>query len=244
MQSTDHFSYDEYDRLTRAYVNEQGAVDYAGLKKELAALKDFIEQLAAASPENKPEWFPNEDERKRYYLTAYNAYILFYAAAAYPDRHGLWSKLGWFKNKDIILGGRNLTLNDLEHNIIRKEFLDPRIYFALNCGAKSCPALKAGVIAQNATESELEEAARRFINDPANVRFDESSLTLFLSRIFDWFEGDFLNYLRVNRGVAGPHVAQYVALYLGGSSAQTLANIPPTALTINYLDYDKGLNEQ
>jgi hypothetical protein len=73
MQSTDHFSYDEYDRLTRAYVDQRGDVNYSGLKKDLAALKDFIDQLADLSPENKPEWFPGEDERKRYYLTAYNA---------------------------------------------------------------------------------------------------------------------------------------------------------------------------
>jgi uncharacterized protein DUF547 len=244
MNSTDHFSYDEYDRLTRAYANEQGGVNYAGLKKEIAALKDFIEQLGAASPENKPEWFPNENERKRYYLTAYNAYILFYAASAYPDRHALWSRLGLFKNKDIVLGGRKLTLNDLEHNIIRKEFMDPRIHFALNCGARSCPPLKAGVIAQNATDNELEQAARRFINDPGNVRFDESNLTLYLSKIFDWFAVDFLNYLRVKRGLTNPHVGQYVALYLTGSSAQILSNTPAIDLTIKYLDYDKELNEQ
>src|SRR5687767_9588255 len=199
MKSAVNFSYDEYDRLTRAYVNEQGAVNYEGLKKEIAALEEFIEQLGAASPENKPDWFATEDERKRYYLTAYNAFILFYASAAYPDRHALWSRLGLFKNKDIILGGRKLTLNDLEHNIIRKQFLDPRIHFALNCGARSCPPLKAGVIAQDATEHELEEAALRFINDPGNVRFDESTLTLYLSKIFDWFAVDFLNYLRVKR---------------------------------------------
>lgn len=244
MQSAHRFSYDEYDRLTRSYVDGRGAVNYDGLKKEIAALKDFIDELAAASPENKPEWFPNEDERKRYYLTAYNAYIVFYAVSAYPDKHALWSRLGLFKNKYIILGGRKLTLNELEHNIIRKEFCDPRIHFALNCGARGCPPLKAGVMAQNATENELEEAARRFINDPANVRFDESSLTLYLSKIFDWFEGDFLNYLRVKRGLAEPHVAGYVALYLDGSSARALANAPAVALTIKYLDYDKGLNEQ
>ncbi len=244
MSSTDYVSYDVYDRLTRAYVDQQGGVNYAGLKKELAALRDFIDQLAAVSPENKPEWFRNEDERKRYYLTAYNAYILFYAVSAYPDKHALWSRLGLFKNKDIVLGGRTLTLNDLEHNIIRREFLDPRIHFALNCGARSCPPLKAGVIAQNATEDELEEAARRFINDPANVRFDETSLTLHLSKIFDWFESDFLNYLRVKRGLAAPHVAGYVALYLEGSSPRALANAPVGALTIKYFDYDRGLNEQ
>ena len=104
--------------------------------------------------------------------------------------------------------------------------------------------MKAGVIAQNATDNELEEAARRFINDPGNVRFDESSLTLYLSKIFDWFAVDFLNYLRVKRGLANPHVAQYVALYLMGPSAQILAKAPAVDLTIKYLDYDKELNEQ
>jgi hypothetical protein len=242
MQTTDHFAYDEYDRLTRTYCNEQGAVNYAGLKGEIAALKGFIDQLAAVSPENKPEWFPNEDECKRYYLTAYNAYILFYAVSAYPDRHALWSRLGLFKNKDITLGGRELTLNDLEHNIIRKKFLDPRIHFALNCGARSCPSLKAGVIAENATEDELEEAARRFINDPANVRFDETSLTLHLSKIFQWFESDFLNYLRAKRGLVDPHIAQYVGRYFTGPGGQSLAKAQ--GLTIKYLDYDKRLNEE
>jgi hypothetical protein len=244
MEPTDHFYYDEYDRLTRVYSNEHDGVNYSGLKNEITALKDFIDQLAAASPENKPEWFPDEDERKRYYLTAYNAYILFYAVSAYPDRHGLWSRLGLFKDKDIVLGGRKMTLNDLEHNIIRKNFFDPRIHFALNCGARSCPPLKAGVIPEGATDEELEGAARRFINDPANVRFEGSSLTLYLSKIFDWFEGDFLSYLRVKQGLAHPHVAQYVGLYLAGPSARALARVPVTALTIRYLDYDKGLNEE
>src|SRR5215212_10810496 len=137
------FSYSDYDRVVSKYVDRKGRVDYAGLKKDLAALKGFTDQLAASSPENKPELFATEDDRKRYYLTAYNAYVLFHAASAYPDRHALWARLGWFKNKGIVLGGRKLTLNDLEHDIIRKKFLDPRIHFYLNCGANSCPPLKA-----------------------------------------------------------------------------------------------------
>ena len=76
----------------------------------MAALQDFIDQLAAASPENKPEWFPNEDERKRYYLTAYNAYILFYAVSAYPDRHGLWSRLGCSETRTSYLAGASWRL--------------------------------------------------------------------------------------------------------------------------------------
>src|ERR1041384_2122536 len=91
------FSYGEYDRLVAKYVDARGRVNYAGLKKELAALQAFLDQLATASPESKPELFANDDESKRYYLTAYNAYVLFYAAKAYPDKNALWAKLGWFK---------------------------------------------------------------------------------------------------------------------------------------------------
>ena len=238
------FSYAEYDRVVGKYVDQRGRVNYAGLKKEITALKGFTDRLAAASPENKPELFATEDERKRYYLTAYNAYILFYAASAYPDKHALWARLGWFKNKDIVLGGRKLTLNDLEHNIIRKKFLDPRIHFYLNCGANSCPPLKAKAIAENATEAELEESARSFINDASNVRFDAVSRTLYLSKIFDWYEGDFLDYLKARRGLDRPHIAQYIALYATGANAEALARVPAAQIKVKYLDYDKGLNDQ
>src|SRR5215216_6908736 len=232
------FSYADYDRLVSKYVDQRGRVNYAGVKKELAVLKGFTDQLAATSPENKPELFSGEDERKRYYLTAYNAYVLFYAASAYPEKHALWARLGWFKNKDIVLGGRRLTLNDLEHNIIRKKFLDPRIHFYLNCGANSCPPLKAKAIAENATEAELEESARSFINDPANLRIDGASRTLYLSKIFDWYEDDFINFLKAKRGLDRPHISQYIALYATGANAQALARIPAAQIKVKYLDYD------
>jgi hypothetical protein len=238
------FSYEEYDRLTRAYVDGKGRVDYPGLKKELPSLKSFIDQMAAASPENKPEWLPTDDDRKRYYLTAYNALVLFFAASAYPDRHALWARLGYFRNKDIVLGGRKLTLNELEHKIIRKQFLDPRIHFYINCGAKGCPALQRGAIAQNATEAELEQAARRFINDPMNVRFDANTHTLYLSKIFDWFSQDFIGYLRARRGLEHPYISQYVSFYLQGSAATALTKTPPEQIKVKYLEYDKDLNDR
>jgi hypothetical protein len=238
------FSYSDYDRVVSKYVDQRGRVNYAGLKKDMAALKAFTDQLASSSPENKPELFATEDDRKRYYLTAYNAYVLFHAASAYPDKHALWARLGWFKNKSIVLGGRKLTLNDLEHNIIRKKFLDPRIHFYLNCGANSCPPLKAKAIAENATEAEMEEAARSFINDSSNVRFDSASRTLYLSKIFDWYEDDFINYLRAKRGLDRPHISQYIALYLTGPGSEALVHISASEIKVKHLDYDKGLNEQ
>ena len=240
----DGFSYQTYDRLTRAYVNDQGGVNYSGLKAEMAALSGFIDQLAAVSPENRPDFFKTEDDRKRYYLTAYNALVLFFAASAFPDRHALWARLGYFRNKKIVLGGRKLTLNELEHRIIRKQFLDPRIHFYINCGAKGCPLLKPGAIPQNTTDAELDQAASRFINDPAKVRFDAQTGTLYLSKIFDWFSEDFIRYLRVARALAHPHISQYIRLYLSGTPAEALSLVLPEQVKIKYLDYDKDLNDQ
>jgi hypothetical protein len=242
MEST--FSYDAYDRLTRAYVDERGLVDYAGLKNELGELRAFVERLAAVSPESAPDMFASSDDRKRYYLTAYNALVLFFAAEAYPSKHALWGRLGFFKDKDIVLGGRELTLNELEHGVIRKQFLDPRIHFYLNCGAASCPPLQARAIADGATEDELEHATRRFVNDPSNVRVDAANRTLYLSKVFEWYEEDFLRDLKVNRGLEAPHIADYLRRYLDEPAASELAGVDNGKIRISYLSYDKDLNEQ
>ncbi len=237
------FSYEGYDKVVRTYVNDKGRVNYADLKANLAELQKFIDQIAAVGPENKPELFASDDEKKRYYLTAYNAWVLYLAAKAYPDKHYLWSRIGFFKNKDITLGGKEISLNHLEHNIIRKQFLDPRIHFFLNCGAVSCPPLK-GAIAQNATDAELEKAATQFINDTANVKYDAATKTLYLSKIFDWFEGDFLNYLKARRGLDKPHIAEYIRIYLKGEAGKQLAAVSVEQIKVKHLSYDKDLNVQ
>ena len=235
--------YREYDRLTRTYVNEAGRVDYAGLKRELPALKSFVDQLAATSPDNRPELFADAGERLRYYLTAYNAWVLYIAASEFPSQTSLW-RFGLFRNRAIKLGGRDTTLEYLEHEIIRKRFRDPRIHFYINCAAVSCPPLERGVIAAGQTEAALERAARRFVNDPAYVRFDASARRLYLSKIFDWFEADFLDFLRTGRRIEHPHIAQYLLIYLDGPARDALAGTPPGALKVSYSSYDKSLNEQ
>ncbi|MCL4523233.1 MAG: DUF547 domain-containing protein [Acidobacteria bacterium] len=242
--AAEQFSFDEFDRITRAYVNERGLVNYAGLKQELQALRVFVDRLAAYGPDNKPDWFPTAESRKRYFLMAYNANVLYIAASAYPDKHSLWSWIGLFKSHEIVLGGRRLSLNVLEHEILRKEFRDPRIHFYINCAARSCPALARGAIPPGETDAALERAVRRFLNDPGHVRVDEASRTLYLSAIFKWFREDFLRYLKEERGLAQPGLAEYAALYLDPDARAALARVPAGQLHIKFLDYDKSLNEQ
>jgi hypothetical protein len=234
--------YREYDRLTRLYVSPSGRVDYAGLKNELPALRGFIDQLGATSPDNRPELFPDDWEKLRYYMTAYNAWVLYVAASEYPSKTSLW-RFGLFRNRDIKLGGRDTTLEYLEHEVIRKRFHDPRIHFYINCAAVSCPRLEQGAIPAGKTDAALDRAARRFVNDTTNVRYDAAGRRLYLSKIFDWFAEDFLAFLKTRRGIAQPHIAQYILIYLEGPAREALAKTSPDAVTVAYFPYDKSLNE-
>jgi hypothetical protein len=236
--------YSEFDRLSQTYVDAQGLIDYAGLKRDLPALKRFIDQLKAISPESHPEQFKNAGEQLRYWMTAYNAWILYIAASEYPNKNALWNFLGLFRNRSINLGGKSMGLADLEHKIIRKQYRDPRIHFYLNCGATGCPCLWQGAIGEDETWEVLEQSAKRFINDPTHVRYDADARTLHLSKIFDWFSGDFLGYLKEKRDISKPHVAQYISLYLEGPAADALSQTPVQDIRVKYFPYNKQLNER
>ncbi|MBS1791214.1 MAG: DUF547 domain-containing protein [Acidobacteria bacterium] len=237
-------NYSEYDRLTRKYVNAQGLVNYNGLKSELPALKTFIDQISAVSPESHSQLFPDGGEQLRYWMTAYNAWVLYIAASEYPSKSSLWNFIGLFRNRDIKLGGKAMGLEDLEHKIIRKRYKEPRIHFYINCAAASCPALWQGAIPQGKTWDVLNQSAKRFINDPRNVKFDPATKRLQLSKIFDWFKDDFLTYLKEQKGIAEPHIAQYLLMYLDEPTRSALEKIPPKEISIGYFSYNKSLNEQ
>lgn len=236
--------YSEYDRLTRKYVNGQGLVNYNGLKSEIGALKTFIDQISEVSPHSHPQQFKDGGEQLRYWMTAYNAWVLYIAASEYPAKNSLWNFVGLFRNRTIKLGGKQLGLEDLEHKIIRKGYNEPRIHFYINCAAYSCPALQQGAVPPGKTWDVLEQAAKRFINDPKHVKYDAASKKLQLSKIFDWFSGDFLTYLKEKKNISQPHISQYILLYLEGPARDALAKTPANELSVSYFSYSKKLNEQ
>lgn len=237
-------NYAEYDRLTRKYVDGRGLVNYVGLKSELGALKGFVDQLAAVSPHSQPQLFKDGGEQLRYWMTAYNAWVLYIAASEYPAKNALWNFLGLFRNRTIKLGGKQMGLEDLEHGIIRKGYREPRIHFYINCAAASCPSLWQGAIPAGKTWDVLEASAKRFINDPRHVKYDPATKKLQLSKIFDWFKDDFLNYLKDKKGATQPHIAQYILLYLDGPAKDALAKTPLNEVNVGYFSYNKKLNEQ
>src|SRR5690349_20545072 len=129
------FRYDAWTSLLRHVVTEDGKVDYARLLERRDVLARFVSELGATSPESEPERFPSEDDRLAYWLNAYNAFTLDAIVAEYPITSVWKTRDGqFFQRRRHLAGGRAVSLDDIEHEILRGRFGEPRIHFAINCG--------------------------------------------------------------------------------------------------------------
>jgi len=153
---------------------------------------------------------------------------------------GFWDKLF------VKVMGKDLTLNDIEHKILRKEFDDPRIHFAIVCASIGCPVLESRAFFADDLEQRLEQTTRNFINNQDKVRLDKQENVLYLSSIFDWYKEDFpvsvdgkTKFDEYKDSEAG--IIEFVIGYFPKADQQYIAQNQPK---IKYLDYDWSLNEQ
>ncbi len=141
--STAQWSYEAWDRLLREVTSTDGRIDYDRLLEHRALLDQFTAQLAAASPDNRPELFPTSDDALAYWINAYNAFTLAAIAGRVPDHLGVEdARRPFFQRRRHTAGGRAVSLDDVEHTILRAGFREPRIHFAINCGSNGCPPMR------------------------------------------------------------------------------------------------------
>lgn len=181
------------DAVLETFVNSGGRVDYESLRKNPEELNRFISFLEVVSPENRPDLFETENDRKAYWINAYNALVI----KEVVEHPGISSvkDLGWglgvFWRRKFIIGARPMTLHYIENRILRKRFRDPRIHFAINCASESCPPLGNQVVTGDGLDEELDRMAAAFIQDTHHVRIDHVRQVIKLSRIFKWYRKDF-----------------------------------------------------
>ena len=207
---------------------KQGKVDYAGFKSEESRLDRYLEVL-----ENTDSNQLLESEKFAFYINAYNAWTIKLILSAYPGLDsikdlGSLLKSPWQK-KFVRIDGQVTTLDDIEHNILRPRFKDPRVHFAINCSAASCPPLKPEPYLGIALDHQLDESTRSFVNDPDNYRLEGD--TLYVSRIFKWFSEDF------NDDALG-----FYLTYAEGNLKMRLVEKKDT-IQVKYLHYDWSLND-
>jgi len=181
------FDHTRLDKLLRKHVSETGAVDYRGLRQDRAELDRYLADLAGAPFANL-----TGNARLAFWINAYNAFTL----TLIVDHSGIKSI------KDIPSGKRwkgrkwklptgSHTLDEIEHKLIRKNFREPRIHFALNCASLSCPNLRREAYTAAKLEKQLDDQTRRAHADKRWFVFDAKNNRVRLSKLFDWFEDDF-----------------------------------------------------
>ena len=240
-QAFDH-SHSAFNALLAEHVSwnpKQTAtkVDYAGLRKERAALKSYRDLLSAVSEDEFAEW--SREQRLAFLINAYNAHTLelILSAAQLPASiKDLGSFIrGPWKQAFFSLLGDERNLDEVEHSLIRgnPELADPRIHFAVNCAAIGCPALRPQAYVATELDTQLEDQLTRFLSDRTRNRMNADGV-LEVSKIFDWYKEDF--------GSLGFYLSRRAdALGLDGAARDRLAN---AKVEIEFLAYDWALNNQ
>ncbi len=228
-----------WTELLRAHVRDQG-VDYAALKIEPSRLERYLAALHAVTPDELSHW--GEKQRFAFWINVYNAHTVQKVVQHYPleSIRDLDKALGLktvFEQRFIPMRAfhperkdEDLSLNDIEHGILRAQFKDARLHAAINCASKSCPPLRNEAYVAERLDEQLDQQMRGFINDTRFNRFDRKKGRLELSEIFKWFKEDF-------ERDAGS-VKEYVIRFVPDPDAEAIREAK-----ISYIDYDWGLND-
>lgn len=219
-----------WDRLLHQYVHD-GSVDYTGLRGPgRAELDAYLGELSSVS--TTASWGRNE--ALAFWIDAYNAWTV----KLIVDHPGIKSiksittvgspwKLSFIPMRAT--GKETMSLDDIEHGVIRPRFGDPRIHVAVVCASVSCPPLRAEAFVASRVDAQLDEQARAFLADPERNTVDAERKVLRLSGIFDWYAGDF---------EASGGVPAFVQKY----GPPALAEAAGAGWQVEYVDYDWGLN--
>ena len=222
-------SHSDWSELLSKHVKSDGMIDYSGFIADSAALGRYLRKLSEGAPD-PDAW--SESEQLAYWINAYNAFTIklildnypvesikdLNPAIAIPMVTTVWQK------KFFSIGGKKMSLDEIEHDILRKEFDEPRIHFAINCASVSCPPLRNEAYTAGRLDAQLEDQARQFINDPARNELHPDEPRL--SRIFSWFSGDF-----EKNGTLVEFINRYAETQIAEDA------------NIRYMPYDWGLND-
>lgn len=223
-------------------------VDYAALQNRRADLGAYLDRLAGTDPATLRS--ASDEVRLAFWINAYNACMLDRVATNYPIRKNA-GLVGSIRNafadrpdnsvwqiRDVFIGafcdvaGATRSLDEIEHEIIRPTWGEPRIHFAVNCAALSCPPLAAEAYVPERLDDQLDRAVRALVTNPEHFLIDRSGAgSLTLNRVLDWYGDDF-------GGTDG--LLDFFAGYLPEDDAEFLRR---PGIDVRFFEYDWTLND-
>ncbi len=213
----------EFDQLLKNNVSSTGVVNYKNIISNISTLDNYLAYLEKTTPQSS--WSANK--AKAFWMNAYNAYTIKLITDNYPTKSIMNIKKNGKNAWDIPfakVGGKTYTLNQIEHDILRAKYPDPRIHVGVNCASYSCPPLANYAFTESNVDSSLEKLMKNFVNDPNRNMITEKKLKL--SKIFEWYKGDF-----IKQG----SLVEYISKY---------SNSPvDKKAKVQYLEYIWSLNE-
>lgn len=253
--SPQHFGYEDYALVLETYVDDNAMVNYRGLKSNREQLDAFVARLDKLQPEVYDAW--DDDHKIAFWLNAYNGFTLKAIIEHYPIKasflggkrfpknsirqiKGVWNKL------EFSVMGRKRTLEEIEHEILRKKFTEPRIHMALVCAAMGCPPLRNEPYTGSRLSEQLDDQTRRFLKNPLMFRLNRKKERVYISSIFKWFGKDFVSIYGANDKLkeyseTKRAVLSFMSRYLDKETQEYIAS---QELSVKHLDYDWSLNEQ
>ena len=222
-----------WDQLLKKYVDTQGNVAYGPWQQntgDVQALDRYLALLSSASTKQPA----SREAKLAFWINAYNAVTVKGILREFPTtsiRNHTAKLAGYniWKDLQLIVGGRPISLDSMEHQILRK-MREPKIHFAIVCASRSCPKLRNEAYDPSRLEAQLAANTREFFAVPGNFQFDGRRFQV--SSIIDWFGADF--------GRTQSDQLRYLAAYFPTTASQQAA--ASGQASVSYLNYDWGLN--
>lgn len=253
--SDESFSYETYERVLINFVDERGLVNYKELKSNIIELEAFLHELTTLQTQEYLRW--SQKEKIAFWINAYNALTLKVVLDNYPIRSSFFKSLKYPKNSIRQIGGvfdkikypvmgQRLSLDDIEHGILRKEFQEPRIHMALVCAALSCPLLRRETYRVSLLNEQLEDQTLEFLSDPKNFSIDKERRRIYLSSIFKWYGEDFIPINKSESGFGSRSNKEGAILnfIFNRIPEEDRRFLKETSYSIRYIGYDWSLNEK
>jgi hypothetical protein len=233
--------YKTWQDLLAKYYDPAKGMNYKGLKEHDKAALDQLRRTMAAVDVNSL----SRPDQLAYWINLYNISTVGVVVDHYPvaSIRDLSTdpliRLNVFKKPSVKTKAGAIALNDVENDKIRTAFKDPRIHFAINCAAKSCPPIRTEPYVGSRINEQLDDQARRFLNGPHGARLekDGSGIDLHVTKILDWFKDDFEKW-------GGGRVA-FVRKFLPADKQKQLDTVKGAKgdVDLDFDDYDWALND-